>query len=672
MKSRLRLILATLLLVLAAAGSVAAQSTLPIAFSDPAPSVVLWPEPVEATILNNTTVSLVVSLQFTAFTNDETGTEFPAVELLQRYPPSITIAPAGQASLSLPVREAAVLAPGSYTASLVLAVDSANVVLRKPVTIVVPHPAPAPVVAQPQTIAPVQASPITPAVNTWTLNAIRVLPFMDPVCIRGLVAGCSLPVNFEGGSVVPSDPVRLGNLSSERGGGLAITMKDASPSRGAFLDLAFDRRWGLTGTYVGRVDFVPDAGDPDVGAVDLTVNVKDIVVWPVLCLWIGVATARYIQRYLTVRRETLKLLERLNTVSLEFAKLRKSVHGYTVAEDFEVRREQLEEAIETWDRTHFGELSESERERFSTTILEPLAALEAQTAIWSQFRDKLDRLGRTLLQDARPAIDHAEVPAGIDLKEPRFFTNGRALLRGTKLQMPQVPEYAERIDKASDLASAWGELAELAILVRDAVRELSKPAIELSISEHEMLETARHHLNSAVRDLWEAPNLDDLRRRNAEKELTTAQEIVRRLMDPFVYYAGSEVSRDHETAPEDEIAAGSLASFSVEMLGKLPPLVRTYARVESFQLPRVGLDRYDLLPTDAAKLTYVRRALLFGEQTVTWAAMLASMVIGLERYFATNFGSLADYLGLFTWGLTAKAGLELANVIVSRFLPPRE
>lgn len=449
-----------------------------------------------------------------------------------------------------------------------------------------------------------------------------------------------------------------------------ITMKDASPSRGAALDLTFDRRWGLTGTYVGQVDFVPD--DPDLGTVDLTVNVKDIVIWPLLCLWIGIATARYIQRYLTVRRQTLKLLERLNSVSLEFAKLRKSVHGYTVAEDFEVRREQLEVAIETWDRTHFGELSETEREGFSTTILEPLAALEVQTALWSQFRDKLDRLGRTLLQDARPAIDHTEVPAGIDLQEPRFFTNGRALLRGTKLQMPQVPEYAERIDKASDLASAWGELAELAVLVRDAIRELDKPAIELSISEREMLETARHHLNSAVRDLWEAPNLDDLRRRNAEKELTTAQEIVRRLMDPFVYYAGSDASKNLETAPEDGIAAGSLASFSVEMLGKLPPLVRTYARVESFQLPRVGLDRYGLLPTDAAKLTYVRRALLFGEQTVTWVAILASMVIGLERYFATNFGSLADYLGLFTWGLTAKAGLELVNVILSRYLPPRE
>lgn len=669
MKSRLRLILATLLLVLAAAGSVAAQSTLPIAFSDPAPSVVLWPEPIETTILNNTTVSLVVSLQFTAFSHEETGTEYPAIELLQRYPPSVTIAPAGQASLSLPVRDAAALAPGSYSASLVLAVDSANVVLRKAVTIVVPHPAP-PVAPQPEMLAPVQAQPIIPSVSTWTLNALRVLPFMDPICVRGLVTGCSLPINTEGGRPVLEGTMRLESLSSERGGGLMITMEDASPSRGAALDLTFDRRWGLTGTYTGQVDFVPD--DPDLGTVDLTVNVKDIVIWPVLCLWVGVATARYVQRYLTVRRETLKLLERLNSVNLEFAKLRKSVHGYTVAEDFEVRHMQLEAAIQEWDRTHFGELAESEREAFTTTILEPLAVLEAQTAIWSQFRDKLDRLGRTLLQDARPAIDHAEAPAGIDLKEPRFFTNGRALLRGTKLQMPQVREYAERIDKASDLAASWGELSELALLVRDAIRELSKPAIQLSISEREMLETARHHLNSAARDLWEAPNLDDLRRRNAEKELTTAQEIVRRLMDPFVYYAGSEVAKELETAPEAEVSAGSLTSFSVEMLSKLPPLVRTYARVESFQLPRIGLDRYDMLPTTVAKQAYVRRALLFGEQTVTWAAMLASMVVGLERYFTTNFGSLADYLALLTWGLTAKAGLELANAVLSRFLPPRE
>ncbi|MCU0522307.1 MAG: hypothetical protein MUF84_16630 [Anaerolineae bacterium] len=669
MKPRLRLIMAALLMALGAVGPVAAQSTLPIAFSDPAPGIVSWPDPIEATILNNTTSSLVVTLQFTPFT-DESGTDLPAAELLQRFPSSITLAPAGQASVSLPIREEAPLAPGSYTSSLVLALESHNVVLRRTIVIVVPPPPTAPAAIAPLA-SPVAAAPaLTPAVTTWTLNAFRVLPFVDPICVRGLVTGCSLPVTIARSGAVPEFPASLGHLSSERGGGLAISMLGATARRGAALELAFDRRWGLTGAYQGQIDLVPD--NPELGAVDLTVNVKDIVVWPLLCLWFGVATARYVQRYMTVRRETLKLLERLNAVSLEFAKLRKSVHGYTVAEDFEVRREQLDMAIRAWDRDHFGELSETEREAFVTTILAPLEALEVQTTIWSQFRDKLDRLGRTLLQDARPAVDHAELPAGVDLKEPRFFTNGRALLRGTKLQMPQVPEYGERIDKASDLAASWGELAELAMLVRDAIRELNRPGVDLSLSEHEMLETARHHLNSAARDLWEAPNLDDLRRRNAEKELTTAQEITRRLMDPFVYYAGAGDSRELDSPSDAALAAGSLSSLSAEALGKLPPMVRTYARVEAFRLPRIGLDSYEVLTGASERLVYVKRALLFGEQTITWAALLTSVVAGLERYLTTNFGSPADYLALLTWGLASKAGLELVNAALTRWLPPRE
>lgn len=177
MKSRLRLILVTLLVMLGAAGPLAAQSTLPIAFSDPAPSAFLWPDPVEATILNNTTASLIVALQFTAFTNAETGANVPAVELLQRYAPSITLAPAGQASLSLPVREEAGIRPGSYTASLVLALESHNVVLRKAVTIVVPNPSGAvPTVSAPLIPVVSETPTLTPAVSMWTLNAIRVLP----------------------------------------------------------------------------------------------------------------------------------------------------------------------------------------------------------------------------------------------------------------------------------------------------------------------------------------------------------------------------------------------------------------------------------------------------------------------------------------------------------------
>ncbi len=523
-----------------------------------------------------------------------------------------------------------------------------------------------------QTVPPIASGDtplLLPAVTSWTMNAVRVLPFLDPICIRGLAVGCSLPLDSV--SIAPNSPIRLGYLGNVRGGGIAVVLDNADASRGARLSLDFDRRWGLSGTYAGTVDFAPAA--PDAGSVDLTVNVKDIILWPLLVLWVGVAAAREVQRYLTVRKTTLQLLQRLNAVSLTFAKLRKSVHGYTVAEDFQIRRDALDAAIREWDRTHYGEPTEGEREALMVGLLKPLADLEQQTEVWALFREKLDRLGRRLLQDARPVIDQAERPTDIELEEPRFYSVGRELLRGTKLQMPQVPTYADRIDKAADLAGSWGELYALGILVRDAIRELSKPAIDLSESEQGMLETARHHLNSAARDLWEATDLDDLRRREAEQELTSAQELTRRLMDPFVYYAGSELSEQVEAMTAAAKAAGaesdeSLESFPVEILGKLRSLVRTYARIDTFRLPRLNLAVYEHLGSDSERLAYVDHALIIGERTITGIALATSIIAGLDRYFTTNFGSLADYLALLTWGLATKAGLELANVVLSKVL----
>ena len=243
--------------------------------------------------------------------------------------------------------------------------------------------------------------------------------------------------------------------------------------------------------------------------------------------------------------------------------------------------------------------------------------------------------------------------------------------------MPQIPDYGERIDKAAEIASSWGQLYELAILVRDAIRELSRSGVELSESEREMLETARHHLNSAARDLWEAPNLDDLRRRDTENELTSAQETTRRLMDPFVYYAGSELTAQLQaltpTAKDGGTEMGeALGSFPMEVLGKLPPMVRAYARIEAFRLPRLNFEAYGALKSGAERLAFVKRALLLGERTVTGAALITSVIAGLDRYFSTNFGSLSDYLALLTWGLAAKAGLELANAALSHLLSLRD
>jgi hypothetical protein len=630
------------------AAPIGAQQLPPIAFGDPEPSVANWPEAITATIRNNTTETLEVSVQFSDFTDAQGAVTWSPTELLQSYPASVTLAPAGQAAIAAVLDTGTPLPPGRYISSLVLSVASHNAVLRKDVTIAVPEPA--------------RPSAPAPAVAKWTLTAVRVLPFLDPVCIRGLALGCSLPLVGAGAS--PQMSLPLGLVTNVRGGGLVVTLDAARSEDDARLRLAFDRRWGLTGTYEGKIDFVPD--DPEAGGVDVTVNVKDIILWPLLCLLAGLHVAREVQRYVTTRRTTLRLLHRLNVTGLTFAKLRKSVHGYSVAEDFQSERDRLDGAIWVWDRSHVGELTAEERESFKTAILAPLAMLEDQTAIWAEFRNKLDYLGSRLLHDARPAIDQAEPPSDLNMEEPRFYTVSRELLRGGKLQMGQVPNVAMRIDKAAELAGKWGELYQLSLLIRDAIHTLKQPGVELSESEEEMLEAARHHLNSAARDLWEAPDLDDLQRRETEHELTTAQELTRRLLDPFVYYAGSELTDQIRALEAEADETKSAESFAIQLLGKLQPLVRAYARLEAFRLPRLGFDAYQSLTSDATRLAFTERALLVSERTVTFIALITAMIGGLERYFTTNFGSLADYLAVVTWGLATKAGFEVANAVLSR------
>lgn len=626
-----------------------AQTEAPLAFADPAPTTLIWPGSVEVEVLNNTTQSLTVSVEMTIFVDPVSGASVAPETLLQPFAPSFSLPPAGQTTLTLAATPEARPAPGRYTASLVLAVLSHNAVLRKPITIEVP--AVVPVDEAPPSVA------LRPAVERWTLKAIRFLPFLDPICVRGVLVGCTLPLDGEPADL--TSPMAVGHLVNGDGGGLLVSVQEVAASQRVLLDLAFDRPWGLVGTYVGAVDFAP--ADPDTGTVELTVHVKDCILWPLLVLWLGVTIARHLQRYLTVRRDVLGLLQRLNALGLEFAKLRRSVFGYSVSDDFHQQRAALEEAIRAWDRAHYGPPTDAEMEVLRRNVIEPMDALESQVEIWKTMRQRLDRLGRRLVREARPAIAKATKPQGIDVPEPRFYTAARSLLRGRKVRMAELPELATRVDQAAEMASLWGELYRLACLVRDAIRELTRPTVTLSESERAMLETARHRLNTSVRDLWEVRNLPELRARETQEKLETAQELTRQLMDPFVY--GQRVPTGGRALTDEELAFAP-ASGKAEVT----PLVRAFSHIDGFRLPHLDFDRYDALHSDAVRGEYLQRAVLFSERAVAFVAMATAVVAGLERYFTTDFGSAADYLALLTYGVATKAGLELVNAAVSRFV----
>ena len=743
--------LAALILMLLLLSSPAHGQELPspLGFDNPGAVTVIWPAPIRVTVNNNTTDRIVAMIHVTNLTDPATEATLLADETITDLPSSITLESAGQSRLSLTLARGIQPRPGAYTGSIVISEPSRNIVLRKSVTVIVPEERGMPM-------------PV-PAVQTWTLNALRIFPFTNPICLRGLSFSCTLPVLDTGGTY--ELPVLLGYLSNERGGGLAVTLTGTSAARAAAhrgaapvsaaaqdatrtsapsathnarLALAFvDEhgalpRWGLTGVYAGQLQLgstsntLPntDQPAPPDRNVDLTITVKDIFLWPILVLILGVWAAREAQRYLTVHRDTRGLLIRLDAASRQFAEVRASIYGYTVREDFLARRQQLETQIKAWDRAHFGVPTAAEQERFNQLIADPLAALESHVAVWSTFRDKLDRLRRKMEHAAKPAIQQAEVPTGLTVEiqsgglpshpEPRFFTVARSLLQGCQVELGQLPNIARRIDQAADISTVWGEYDQMVTLVRDGLRQLYSPAVELSISEEELLERARHHLNSAARDLWEARDLAELRERETHAELAEARDIVQRLLDPFVYYAGAEETAHPLPSPEhpstDQAERGNLPkrevpdvtaipgatailgaavsgttavrgaavpgaafapddgaslldSYPTPAVAFLKPLVRSYARLNTYHLPGLDAERSRTRPTSATRTTS-RETAVVGERTVTWAALITALIAGLNYYAATQFGTFADYLTLFTWAFAIKIGLELANALL--------
>ncbi len=138
------------------------------------------------------------------------------------------------------------------------------------------------------------------------------------------------------------------------------------------------------------------------------------------------------------------------------------------------------------------------------------------------------------------------------------------------------------------------------------------------------------------------------------------------LMDGESLYAALNLKDEvGEEAAEDEGAEG----FPMRILSLLKPMMRTYARIDTFRFPRLDFDVYQALQTDQERSAYAARVLIFGERTITALAILTALLVGLDRYFTTDFGSTADYLSLFTSGLVTKAGLEVANMVLSRLLP---
>lgn len=677
---RLAALLALLALLVLTGSALAADPPFAL---EPAAGVELTWEAVrkEAAVVrlfNNTDQPLTLDITLVGFEDNAAVLTYLAVTPsgtvdLGRAPLALALqatVPAGQDDLD----------PGTYTGYLVVA--GAGTALNLPLTV---HAGDA---------APVAAGAVKPLFAAWTVTAVCPLPWD---CTRPALRHAVLPLDAASGAaaevtVAGARPLTLGYLTRS-GGGSATVDWLSGPLQHPELSDKLGVELGITphagaGTYSGTIDFQPD--DDKAGAVALTVNATDHILWFLLTIGLGVVGTWTVTRWQNVNRPIRRLyLDLLKQMGQEgqqqaVAAFAKAAGGavapdsFDFTTDFDNQRKALVEQISALDDRFGGSsvtLDETNDAYKAATTR--LAALKDHLATWEPFGSDLkavrDAAGADALRQARDRLQ-AALPAAGDA--PGHTATLAALTAGGRFSVDpgadsvQLSAGRSAVQGLTGFLSAWPGWVERVLAAENGLQK-PDPATAPAIVQ-QWYHQARLDLCTVKQFLWQAPDRAWLDERGAIATLLRAEALVAglRCFDADPLLSTLEALRERLESITDPRAAA-------ELFGRLPSLDLP---------PGDGLEGMggaardwllQLLPpvqptpvqAEARRRVQLQRALILGDGAV----LLVSLAIGLAGGLATlylgkQFGGWVSYIGALGWGFGPVTVLQVLGSGINRLL----
>jgi hypothetical protein len=289
--------------------------------------------------------------------------------------------------------------------------------------------------------------------------------------------------------------------------------------------------------------------------------------------------------------------------------------------------------------------------------LDRLGAVARAADAWPALADRLAELDAAVAEVALKAPTHR--PPTTSAAEPACLGPARDLLDGRRLTADQAVERAAAVDAATVLCQGWLSWAGMVADLQNAAELAALELDELPADHHDarLLAETRAKLAAARDELWEATDLAELRRRGTLATIGDAQALIdglsrravadTRRLEGAGHRAGDggltltgERDVPEPAGPELAIDPSTLA-LALDRTRPLPGQVR--GRVEAGRRRRAAIV-----------------ALLAGVVAV-WS--------GLTVLYADEpFGTPADYLGVFAWGLVAQAVLVTAAAALDRLV----
>jgi hypothetical protein len=419
-------------------------------------------------------------------------------------------------------------------------------------------------------------------------------------------------------------------------------------------------RWGQNGKEI-LIDPPPSAGsysgtltlakDPSPVTYALTVNAKDIFVWPLFITALGVLLAYVVRRYIGVIRVVWDL--RLQEAQLgDFFKQnqRKFVEsaegrtfgGYSIAADVQKQRSALTQSIDAVESTPATTINSGNQSYQNALNL--LKSIQAAIGSWPDFGESLAKLSDEL-DAAREAINGSEMePPVNDPPPPPFLDDATKLLVGKALTIANVATVNQQVLAAGSLVESWLSVRQRAATLTQQFRGLSKNAG--AAGQATQLENAQNLLIQVWTDLTVFQTAADLQALLASTGPLVQAEIQ---LDQIQTVLGA-------SAPVGAMVSLTAARFDSDAAVAAP---HSWFRSRADRHSEAADDR---------RADLLRRRIASADIATTVFAFGLALVTGLNTlYFSKPFGTLADYAGLFIWAAGTKATLDIVLVIADNF-----
>ena len=517
-------------------------------------------------------------------------------------------------------------APGVYSGFVVVR-DGANTFqpLTKQITIKVTSP--------------------QPAVSKFTIVAWRLVPFTRLWCAQARVP--LKDSDFLPGST--DYPVSVGFVQKDTGG-IASVLWDQTESPSArtsprarlsIPDLPY------AGKYEGEILFNKE--ENKTGALSLSVIAKDIAIWPILVVAVGIYIAFLTKRYLsvlracwTLRKQEASLGDLFRGAQQRFVDATRGTPSaaYSIAADVEQQRNAILALLGAVERNQWTTDLTGNAE-YSKAV-SSLQTLQTEIVSWSQLGTELNSLAQKL-SDLSTVIDHKVViPATLTSCEPAILAQAGNLLLGHVVQGTAIDPLRKAVAGATAFTQAWIGVNDRATgITAEFVRLRGSDG--LSDAQETILDTVHDQLVSAWTHLWDAQSSGDLGSISATGgDLDSAEVSLMRI----------------ESAREQRPMSSSATLDLLQLQAPQKIAAKSSAAIfDITQLPANDDRRYDLLA----------KAITLGDRGTAVLAFLIALLTGLNSYYLSKpFGTLQDYSTLFLWAVGTKASLDILTSVLDK------